>query len=269
LGNEITRYDAVFAEAQAKQLAETRQTGGAKVISTRGGVLSFEDEELPGNQMCVIVLDSVHENTYYAEKFDQDKPAAPTCYAYGRLKGEDMAPHESMQAFPNYFVPQHDECSGCPMNEWGSADTGRGKACQNRERLAIIPAGYFQKRKNSRDFDLELFDDPKHFESADIVFLKLPPTSLEYWAKFLSQIGAAHRRPSWGVVARVWLEPHAKHQYHVRFEMLELLPDALVPTVMARVEEAAAGIITPYTPPEEREEEAAPAARGGLRGLRR
>jgi hypothetical protein len=266
--NEITRYDEVFARAQQQQAAETRPSGGAQVISTRGGVLSFADEELPGNQMAVIILDAVHENTYYAEKWDADNPVAPTCYAYGRLKGEDMAPHTSMQAFPQYFTPQNHDCVSCPMNEWGSADTGRGKACQNRERLAIIPAGYFVKKKNSRDFDLELFDDPKHYEQADIVFLKVPPTSVAEWGKFVSQIGAAHRRPSWGVIARVWLEPHQKHQYHVKFEMLELVPDALVPTIMARVEEAQRSIITPYTPPQEREQ-AAPQARGGLRGLRR
>jgi hypothetical protein len=67
-----------------------------------------------------------------------------------------MGPHPSMQADAN-FQPQSDLCKTCEHNQWGSADKGRGKACQNRRRLTMIPAGVFMPKRGSRDFDLEIF----------------------------------------------------------------------------------------------------------------
>jgi hypothetical protein len=270
-GTALTNYDAAYAEAAAKFAEAEKANYSSELITTRGGVLQLGEEQLPGNQMCVIILDSVRENTFYAGKFDPNAPAGtvrppPICYAFGEADDE-MAPHQSMAKHPEYFDPQHSECTGCPMNEWGSADTGKGKACQNRRRLALIPAGMFLPKKGSRDFDLDLFDEEKHFATSDMLFMKLPPTSVSEYGKYVQQVSATHRRPPFGVITRVYLEPHPAHQYHVKFEMLELLPDALANTVFGRHNEAHANIITPYSPPQERE---APApAKGGIRGVRR
>lgn len=262
--NDLVNYDAKLAAYAAKQ-AENTRGGGSKVLSTRGGVLSYEDVELPGSQMVALVLDDVHANTFYKGKYDPESPAAPTCYAYGRLKGADMAPHESMAEHLDYFEPQAESCAVCPQNVFGTADVGRGKACKNRERLALIPAGYYVARKGSRDFDLEMFDKPAAFADTEIVHLNLPPTSVVFWNKYKAMVRAAHSRPTWAVVTRIWLEKDPKDQYHVRFEMLELLPNEAIDTVEKRVLEAEASIITPYSPPEA---QAAPPV-GGLRGLRR
>lgn len=269
MGNEIVNYDSAYAAAAAKY-AEAEQISGGTFISTRGGVLSFGDEALPGNQMAVVILESVTENTYYKEKFDAENPTSPTCYAFGEVassgKSDDaMAPHPSMQKFPEWFEPQAEGCDVCPFAEFGSAEQGRGKACQNRRRLALIPAGYYEGRRGSKDLELHLFDDPKHFEQADIVFLKLPVTSVKEYSKFVQQVAATANRPPFGVIARIWTEPHAKYQYMVKFEMLEKLPDEYAPTIIARNEAAAKTIITPYTPPQEREE----TQQSGVRGLRR
>jgi len=258
----LTNYDEAWAK-QAETYTEQFQAQGGTFLSTRAGVLSFGDEELRGNQACVIVLDSVFENTMYEGKFNPDEATAPLCYAFGRDKDE-MAPHESMQ-LDAYFKPQHETCQGCKWNEWGSADTGRGKACQNRVRLALIPAGYYQPKKGSRDMDLELFADPKHFQTADVAFIKLPVTSVELWGKYVRSVAAASNRPPHGVVTRMFLEPHAKFQYQVHFETIELVSNELASIVMARHEEAVKQVIQGYRVPEER-----PAApQGSLRGLRR
>jgi len=264
MANDLTNYDEAYAKAAAQYVNQHPLSGGT-FLSTRAGVLSFGEEQLPGNQMAVVILDSILENTYYAERFDPDNPSAPTCYAFGRRKDE-MAPHESMQSSPEYFVPQHSECKGCPHDQWGSADTGRGKACQNRARLALIPAGFYSQPKGSRELTLDLFTDAAHFANAEVAFLKVPPTSVtEEWGKYVAQLQTAHRRPPFAFITRVYLQPHPKHQYHVKFEMLEPLPDELSPIIFRRHEEAAANIITPYSPPQEREQ----APRAGLRGLRR
>lgn len=264
----MTGTDLVAVKAKMAQQAETyaaqEQVSGGTFLSTRGGILTFGEEELPGNQACVIILDAVRENTYYSAKFDPDTPAAPVCYAFGR-DGDEMEPHESMSKAPDYFVPQSASCDVCPMNEWGSADQGRGKACQNRRRLALIPAGVYTPKRGSRDFDLDLFTDAKHFQSAEIVFLKLPVMSVKDWSKFVTNIAGSHNLPPYGVVARVSLEQDPKSQYRVKFEMLEVVSDDLLPIVMVRHEEAVKGVISGYSVPEEQE----PATRGSLKGLRR
>ena len=262
--NELTNYDKQYAEMAAQYAAQHPQ-GGGQFLSTRSGVLSFQDEEMPGNQIAVVILDSVLENTYYGSRFDPDNPAAPVCYAFGRRKDE-MAPHQSMAAHPDVFIPQHEDCAGCPQNVFGSADTGRGKACQNRARLALIPAGQYVKGKGG--LELDLIDDPEHYKLADIVFLKLSPTSVgEEWTKYIAMLAQQFRRPPLAFVTRIWIAAHPKHQFHVKFEMLEPLKDDLAPIIMARHQQAAASIIQPYAPPQEKPE--GQSGRQGLRGLRR
>jgi len=250
------------AQSKASQIAVN--TSGA-FLSTRSGTLSFDDEAMPGNQACVLIVDDVFENTYYEGKWNPNEITSPKCYAFAREK-LDLAPHPSMQNHRDYFDPQNYVCQGCPKNEWGSADTGKGKACQNRIRLTLVPAGRYIPKKGSKDLDLDLYDDAEHFSEADPVFLKLPPTSVEEYAKYVSQLSAAHGLPPHGVFTRVYIEPHPKHQFHVKFEMIERVPDDLLGVVMERHETATAMPFSAYTPPEEQPEQA---QGGGLKGLRR
>ena len=266
-GTQLTTYNEEWAK-QAQSYAEQEQMAGGTFLSTRGGTLSFGEETLPGNQACVIILDAVKENTFYANEFDPDQRAAPTCYAFGRGL-EELAPHPSMQTAPEYFVPQSMECKTCPWNEWGSADKGRGKACQNRRRLALVPAGYYQAKHRSRDFDLHLFDDPKHFQQAEVAFIKLPVLSVKNWSKYVTQLDAQLHRPPHGVITRIYLEPDPKSQYKVNFELIEEVPDSLFNVIMARHEEATKAVIQGYQPPQEDDKAQQAAQTGSLRGLRR
>jgi hypothetical protein len=269
MGNEIVNYDKAWAE-QAAQYAAQEQLAGGTFLSTRGGTLSFGEELLPGNQACVIILDAVKENTYYQGKFDPDNAMPPVCYAFGRgpKEEDEMAPHASMQTDLSYFVPQATECKVCPHHEWGSANQGRGKACQERRRLALIPAGFYTPKRGSRDFDLQLFDDVKHFQTADIAFLKLSVGSVKEWGKFVNQVVTTFHRPPHGVIARIGLVPDAKWQFLTTFEVIEELPGDLTQIIMQRHDEATKGVIQGYLPPQDKTA-AAPATRGSLRGLRR
>lgn len=256
MGREITNYDEEYAR-RAAEYAESEQLTGGQFITTRGGVLRFGDEVMPGNQIAVVVVDSVFENTYYEDRFNADAPVPPVCYAFARGDAKDeMFPHPAMQEH-RHFVPQHVEhgevmgCAGCPMNEWGSADQGRGKACQNRRRLALLPAGFYSKKRGDRDFTLELFEGEKHYRTAELAFLKLPVTSVKDYSKYVTQISASLQKPPFGVVTRIWCEPDAGSQYKVRFEMIEELPEYLAGAIFQRNEEARGTIITPYAPPRE------------------
>lgn len=254
------------AQAKASQIAVS---AGGGFLSTRAGVMSFDDEAMPGNHVCVVIVDDFFENTYYEGEWDPNAIVSPNCYAFAREKLE-LAPHPSMRSHPGYFDPQHDVCQGCPKNEWGSADKGKGKACQNRLRLMLVPAGRYIPRPKSKDLDLDLFTDAEHFQEADPVFLKLPPTSVEEYAKYVSQLSAAHGLPPHGVITCVAVVPETRkgrnNLHRITFEMIERVPDDLLGVVMERHEKATEMPFSPYTPPEEPE---AAVAGGGLKGLRR
>lgn len=255
----------------AEQTAGTETISGAQFISTRGGVLKFGDDELPGNQMLVIIADAVRENTYYEGKYNAKESNAPKCYAFGREESE-MVPglvldgNKERDLFAEtdpkeeWFEPQHEECTGCPMAEWGSSDTGRGKACQNRRRLALVPAGVCVP-EGKRNFVDELFDDPDDILDSDMAYLKVPVTSVKHWAKYVKEI-AALGRPWFGVITRIYLEPDGENQFAMRFELVEEVPDHLADAAIKRMEEAKRTIIQPYRPPSEDSAQ-------GVRGLKK
>lgn len=260
-------------ESQAKRAAELEPQQTGQFLSIQGGILTMGEQAMPGNQVAVIILDSLRENALYAGKWDADNPSPPICYAFGR-DGDNMQPHESMAKFinasqaagkPPFFQPQHFPCQGCWANEWGSAEQGRGKACQNRRRLTIIPAGYYTPRPKSRDLDLHMFTEPAHFQAVDYAFLRLPVTSVGGWAKYVQQLATNVRRPPHGVVTRLFVEPDPKTQYRVGFEMVEMVPDELAPIVMARNGACETMPEKGYEPPDPEAEAKKQQSLGGLR----
>lgn len=250
--------------AQAKVAVaseDTAATGGGRFFSTRAGVLSFDEAQLPGNQMACVIVDSIMENVYYEEKFDPDSKQPPTCYAFGR-DADTMEPHEEVDKHEE-FTRQSDLCKNCPQNEWGSADTGRGKACSNRRRLALIPAGTYRTLGKGGGFELELEEDASHYANAELAYLKLPVMSVKGFASYLKQVAEQFGRPLHGVLTRIWLEPDPKSQFRIKFELIENAPDDIIPVLMARHKAAMAEIEFPYIPRAD-DEEAKPArGRGG------
>lgn len=254
---QLTKWDEQFA-AMAAEYAGAEKSGGS-FISTQAGVLSFEGDPLPGNQMLTVILDVVRERTFYTDRYDASREhnAPPVCYAFARMDEpeEAMAPHPSMQADLDYFQPQNDICKTCPHNEWGTSDTGRGKACSERRRLALLPAGYFMPKRGSRDLEAHVFDTEEHYRTADIAFLKLPVMSVKHYGRYVAQLASQHRRPPLGVITRIYIEPDPKAQFTVRYEMMDLLPPELYEVIMARHQEAKDSIIFGYTPPSGEQEQ--------------
>lgn len=254
-GTALQTYDERWAQdAQKAAAAEPLQAG--TWLSAKGGQLTIGQEVLPGAQAALIVLDGYAENTYYGERYDPENPLPPTCFAMAR-DGAEMSPDiESMKKDMSYFMPQHVVggqilgCDGCPMNQWGSAAQGRGKACQNRRRIAVIPAGYYTPRRGSRDFDLQLFEDPKHFQQAEIAYFKIPVTSVKNWATYVHSLSSGMRRPPHGVVTRLSLVPHQQYQYEVVFEPVEQVPDALAEIIMQRHDAATQQALVGYQAPD-------------------
>lgn len=251
----LIKWDEELAKQAEIAASMEANTGGGQFFSTKGGILSWQGAPLPGNQMAVIILDSIFENVYYEGRYDPDTPQSPTCFAFGRDE-KTMRPHQIVIDAGDH---QHDQCAGCPMNEFGSAETGRGKACRNTRRLAMIPAGTFNAAGK-----FELIEDEEHFASTAIGFMKLPVTSVKGYSSFVKQVAGALRRPPFGIVTKVKIVPDPKSQFKVVFEPIMTVPDELLGIIMQRHEEAKSIIDFPYQP---NDEEDAPAKRGS-RGSR-
>ena len=278
MGTALEKYRARLAE-KADTYAEEEKVGGS-FISTRGGILKYGEEELPGAEMLVVVLDAVHENTYYPDRFDPDAVLPPKCFAFGRNE-KDMEAHVNVpdpddpDAEDSYFELQSDTgmCIDCPHSQWGSADTGRGKACTNRRRLAVIPAGRFVTTGKGRKAttDLEVFEDPEHFRQADIAFLKLPVTSVRNWSKYVHSLRKEYAAPPFAVLTHIYVERDEKTQFKILFDCVEPVEDEdLLDILLARNEEAMEAIEQPYEEPTAEElEQPKNKARTGLAGLKK
>jgi hypothetical protein len=196
--------DRLAQFATQAQQAEAAPTGS--FVTTRSGVLQWQGQAVAGNKLDVVVVDSIYENTYYVDDFDPDNPASPVCFAFAH-DDKELAPH------PESSQPQHDTCKGCPMNEFGSADRGKGKACKNSRRLAMVPA-------------IPL--DAASIEIAEIAFLKLPVTSTKNWANYVNTLATLDRRPPFAVVTTIGAQPDPKTQYKITFTKQGLVNDGEV-----------------------------------------
>lgn len=254
-GTAVANYDEELARLAGQSATLTDSGGGGKFFSTRAGVLQFDDTPLPGNQMCVIIAAWCLENVYYEGAFDADNRTPPTCFAFCKNPDEkdEMAPHEMVDK-EDAFDRQADTCGECPQNEWGSAEKGRGKACSNRRRLAILPAGVYKSAGRNGGYELEVIDDAEHFRTADAGYLKIPVMSGKGFDNYVKDVAEQFKRPLFAVYTRVFLTPDPKSQFKVNFELIEPVTDnAVLGTLMERYRKLHEEIDFPYTPFQEEE----------------
>ena len=242
----VTNWDAKLAEqAEATAKAEAN-SGGGNFISLKSGVLSYNGAPVPGNTIAVVITGAVFENSFYEGKYESENPQPPRCYAFSTVE-DDLAPR------PDWVdEPISEVCHGCPNNEWASAETGRGKACKNSRRLALIVAGTLNHKT-----DVFTAYDREALQASPLVYLKVPVTSVKAYANYVKQVAGSLRLPPHGIVTRLSVQPDANTQLRVEFEALEPVDKKLLDVVFARHDEAMASIEFPYPKPE-----AAPTSRG-------
>lgn len=238
-GKAMTSWDEELAQyAKIAAAAEEADTGG-QFFSTAGGVLSWNDSPFDNNQMGVIILDSIFENIYFEEEYDPHNIQPPTCFAFARERNM-LKPHPSVVALEQ---DQCSECAGCGWNEFASAKRGRGKACRNTRRLALISAGEFDRK--GEIFEME--DDPDELLSYPIGFMRLPVTSVKGYANYVTQLQKALNRPPFGVITRIRVVPDPRNQFVVTFDVLDRVPSELGEAVMQRKQDAENTIEFPYS----------------------
>ena len=207
--------------------AAALEVPSAQAFSTRAGVLSYNGQAMPDNQVDVVILGVAHANSMFINKFDPNNIVSPLCFAV-KLDGGEMVPHE------NSYKPQAEECTGCEMAEWGSdpnSPSGRGKMCKETRKLALVSAS----------------DLAEGLDKAPIVTISVPVTSVENWGGYVNLLAATAKRPVWSVITRIKLTPHPKNQFVMSFEAVDAINDTdELTAIKARRETAAKIVLTPF-----------------------
>lgn len=247
----LTVWEQRMAEAAKKSAKAEKAVSGLRGISIRGGVLTVDDQPVPGNELDVVVLVALHENQWFPKPFDPDTPAIPDCYAFGDLDAED--PEDGMAPHPESQDKQGDDnglCANCWANVMGSAERGKGKACRNVRRLALVTA--------------DALESAEAMAEAEVRVLKIPVTSVKGWALYVrNTLSEELQRPCWGVVTTIKVTPDPKTQLKVHFTFKELIDfdDELFEALDKRINEVKPQLTAPYIPIE-----AAPAPAPAPRG---
>ena len=226
----LAKYDDRLAALAKKAVTTEAHVGGGSFIGTRGGQFTYNGGVIPDGRMNVIVLDHLGENSFYAgERYDPNNPTSPVCFSFFTADDE-AAPHEKAED------PQCETCTGCPQNEWGSSDTGSGKACKNIRRLAII-----------------MEDGMEDIENATIAFLKVPVTSVKEWAGYVNKLNSTMGLPPVAVITEMSIVPDAKTQFKIKFKLVEKIEDdAVIGALLDKVDACQNDLAHPYTPNAER-----------------
>lgn len=249
----VVPWAARLAEEAAA--AAAGEVALSEFVSFRGGILVFNGQQVEGNEKDVIILDSAYEHAWYGQKegdgfvawpFDTDNPRSPNCYAMGRVESELFPIQEGENAVQEAVGSEEGKCDLCPLNQWGSdLDGGKGKACKNVRRLALMDADY-------------LNGGPEAVDKAPAVFAKLPVTSGKLFSAFVLQTANVIKRPPYGIIAKMSVVPDPRTQFQVRWSFVEVVPDALVPVIMAKRDRMGDAIMFSYPPNEEATTQAQP-----------
>lgn len=223
-GTALVSMQEAIKQEIADLANRTGSPGGDEIRVTQDKMFKLPDgTEHPG-PLNLVIVDFVTGRYFYDRPFDSKNPCPPACYAIS-VQPTSMAPPKD--------VPdrQSDNCTGCPMNEFGSA--GDGKACKESRVLAVIP----------EDADA----------NTEIAVLKVSPTALKAFDSYVRSVAGTLSKAPFQVVTQVSFDANLKYP-SLRFGNPEPASEDLVATAFALREAARARIMShpdtsQYTPP--------------------
>jgi len=215
-----------MTDLEAKFLGDVEDTtarlnkAAGNTIGIRNSKFTYK-QELIGRTINVVIADFVHAQTWYLEKFDPENPSPPTCHALS-VSGDEMQP---LASSPD---KQADFCDGCEKNAWGSADVGRGKACGQQYKAAVLAAG-----------------PGETLASCDMAILTIPPTSLKNFDAYVKSVAKSHGRPPYAVITHLSFDEDAEHPV-LMFEVDTVISNVQdANDIMGRLEDARELLLTP------------------------
>jgi hypothetical protein len=149
-----------------------------RIAVTQQKQFKFPDGRLTTDPIQAVILDYRYFNAYYAAAFNPASREKPLCYSVNS-DSRIMVPDEAASQ------KQCDSCAGCPKNEFGSA--GRGKACKNNIRLAVVA--------------------PDATEDTVPWILTVSPTGLKHFNAYLNNLVQVHGKVLWQVITTIGFDP--------------------------------------------------------------
>lgn len=171
--NIVSIQEALKAQAAAMAGRIAPPTGNAIKVTQDKKFLLPDGNKVDG-PLEVVVVDFINKNVYYEGAYDPNNITSPNCFAIHPIVKE-MAPSA------NAPDKQCDDCSSCPMNQFGSA--GKGKACKNTRVLAVLP--------------------PDADESTPMWLLNVSPTAIKGFDGFVGSVQRTFEMPPIAVVVEV------------------------------------------------------------------
>lgn len=184
----VSMKDAIKAEITT--VAEsTGAPSGDEIRVTQNKTFALPDGNETGGPINMIIVDYVTGRAYYDRPFDRANPSPPACASLSR-NPTGMIP---IKGVPD---KQSDACTGCPMNEWESAASGKGKACKEMRILAVLP----------EDAD----------ETTPLSILKVSPTGLKAFDSYVRSLASSLEAAPFQVITEVSFDPNAEYS-SIRF----------------------------------------------------
>lgn len=200
-------------------------TSGGNALSFAKGVITAGGVRI-GNELSIIPLVPQFERTYYDTQYDPDRPASPACYSYDGEK-----PHEKSAS------PQAKSCDVCPLNAFGTDIRGKGKACKEGMKLALVAAD------QARDADAA--------KSAPIYIAKFSVLNTKDVAPTIQAMYAQGNVP-FQFTCKLTAHPDERRQVINTLEVVGVNEDeAQLNALMARAEAAEELLAQPYPEPQE------------------
>jgi hypothetical protein len=212
--NALVNYDELLAQKAGELSKKINRPSGDLIKVTQSKKFRFPDGAENAGPFEAVILDFVSLYQYFPNPFVRDDFATPECYALGEnpaeLKPSDTAPNK-----------QAESCAVCPQNQWGSARQGKGKACQNRRLLALVPKG-------------SVADHP-------IWLLSVSPTGIKAFDSYVSACAAHFNAPPIKVVTTIGFDPKSDYP-SLRFG--NWTPNEELEASIGRMEEARRRLLT-------------------------
>lgn len=176
--NIVSIQEQLKAQAAAVSDKVAPAAGNSIRVTQDKQFLLPDGTKTPG-PLELVIVDFTSKNSFYEGAYDPKNISPPACFAIGSnpLK---MVPS------PNAPVAQATDCGSCPMNQFGSA--GTGKACKNSRVMAVLP--------------------PDADENTPLWILTTSPTANKGFDGFVSGVARVFQMPPVGVVTTVGFDPN-------------------------------------------------------------
>ena len=194
-GGDTEWLEKLRQRAQDDAAVSEGADAGWPYINTRGGRAVFQDEELE-LPVSVAVLGARHDYRLYEGAFDPENPGRPTCFAIGTTASA-MAPPADLK------TKQAETCEECWANCFGTDNRKKGKACNQRLRLALVSL--------SKD------DTAESVAEAQGARIMVPTMSRRNFHTFANKVTKGAKLPLYAAVAELDVEPNERTQWEVKF----------------------------------------------------